>query len=353
MIWLVVRRHRVLIGVVALVVVGLGLWMYLLGRAYESALTSPTCDPNTFRCPINSGTWSISNQATALNVLALFVPCLFGIVFGAPLVAGELERHTNRLAWTQGISRTKWLIVKWLTVLLMLVLLVIALTLVAQWWAGRTYERLPGLALGDLGASAGQFLGQSGRMQPEFFPITGLAPLAYTLLAFALGGALGALFRRVSWAIVGTIVIYAAVSVVMVLYVRPSLAPKVFVAFSISPQGNGQVLSSGYHVADQGWDLGYGYRYAPGTVQPPNSPSAGIAAQRCEYAPAPSNPNQNGLAAATGYTTCLAAHQVQTGTYYQPNSHYWSLQWRESGILVGAAALLFGATVLSVRRWSA
>lgn len=352
MIWLVVRRHRVLIGVVALVVIGLGLWMYFLGRAYESALVSRACDPNTFRCPINSGTWSISNQATALNILLLFVPCLFGIVFGAPLVAGELERHTNRLAWTQGISRTKWLIVKWLAVLLILVVMVIALTLVAQWWAERTYERVPALALQDLGTSTGQFLGQSGRMQPEFFSITGLAPTAYTLLAVALGAALGALFRRVSWAIVGTIALYTAVSVVMVLYVRPSLVPQVFVAFSTSSQGNGQVLSNGYRVADQAWDLGYGYRYTPGSAQPPNGPSAGTTAEHCQYAPAPSNPSQDGIGNTSGYPECLAAHDVQTGIYYQPNSHYWSLQWRESGILVGAAALLFGATILLVRRWS-
>ena len=151
MIWLVLRRHRVLLGVVALVIIGLGLWMYLLGRAYESALTSQACHYNTFRCPLNSGAWSISNQATALNFLVLFVPCLLGVIFGAPLVAGELERHTNRLAWTQGISRTKWLILKWLTVFLSLAIMVIALTIVAQWWSGRTYERVPGLVLGDVG----------------------------------------------------------------------------------------------------------------------------------------------------------------------------------------------------------
>ncbi len=352
MIWLVLRRHRVLLSVVALVIIGLGSWMYLLGRDYESSLTSQACRYNTFRCPINSGAWSISNQATVLNLLVLFIPCLLGIIFGAPLVAGELERHTNRLAWTQGISRTKWLMLKCLTVLLIIVPVVVALTLVAQWWAGRTYEQLPGLALRDLGGPDGLFLGQVGRMQPQFFPTTGFAPVAYTVFAFALGAALGALFRRVSWAIVGTIALYTAVSVVMVLYVRPSLAPQVFVAFSTSPQGNQQVLSNAYKVADEAWDLGFGYRYAPESQQPPHSPSADAAAQRCEDPPLPSNPAQSGLANGTGYTACLTAHHVQTGTYYQPNSHYWNLQWRESGILFSSAALLFGATILLVRRWS-
>jgi hypothetical protein len=345
MIWLVLRRDRYLMALMALVILGLGLWMYFLGRAYESAVMSTACHFNTFRCPINAGTWSISNQATVLNLLMLFVPCLLGIVFGAPLVAGELERHTNRLAWTQGISRTKWLIVKWLTVFVALALMVAALTSVAQWWAGRTFERVP----------VGLYRGQTGRMQPEFFPITGVAPIAYTLLAFALGAALGALFRKVSWAIVGTIALYTAVSVVMVLYIRPSLTPPVFVAFSTSQaasqQGNEQVLSTGFEVANGAWDLGFGYQYAPGSIGTPDQPSADEAAQRCGDTPTPSTFGQGGYT--NGYTACLAAHHVQAGTYFQPNTHYWNLQWREAGILAGAAVLLFAATIVSVRRWRA
>ena len=39
-------------------------------------------------------------------------PALIGIFWGAPLISRELETGTFRLAWTQSVSRTRWLAVK-------------------------------------------------------------------------------------------------------------------------------------------------------------------------------------------------------------------------------------------------
>ena len=47
-----------------------------------------------------------------LNVLAVVLPGIIGILWGAPLVAQELETGTYRLAWTQSVTRTRWLAVK-------------------------------------------------------------------------------------------------------------------------------------------------------------------------------------------------------------------------------------------------
>ena len=47
-----------------------------------------------------------------LGPLMLAVPALLGIFWGAPLVARELETGTYRLAWTQSVTRTRWLAVK-------------------------------------------------------------------------------------------------------------------------------------------------------------------------------------------------------------------------------------------------
>src|SRR4051794_38498547 len=44
-----------------------------------------------------------------LDILARAVPALLGIFWGAPLVARELETSTYRLAWTQSVSRSRWL----------------------------------------------------------------------------------------------------------------------------------------------------------------------------------------------------------------------------------------------------
>ena len=39
-------------------------------------------------------------------------PALIGMFWGAPLIARELETGTFRLAWTQSVSRIRWLLVK-------------------------------------------------------------------------------------------------------------------------------------------------------------------------------------------------------------------------------------------------
>jgi hypothetical protein len=47
-----------------------------------------------------------------LDLLVVVTPGLIGMFWGAPLVAREFETGTFRLAWTQGITRTRWLAVK-------------------------------------------------------------------------------------------------------------------------------------------------------------------------------------------------------------------------------------------------
>jgi hypothetical protein len=48
----------------------------------------------------------------SLGVAALAVPGLIGMFWGAPLAARELETGTFRLAWTQSVTRARWLAAK-------------------------------------------------------------------------------------------------------------------------------------------------------------------------------------------------------------------------------------------------
>jgi hypothetical protein len=325
MIWMVLRRYRILFALMLALVVGLVIWMYFLGRAFDNAVASAACHRSTFGCDVYT---TLNKQAIALNILLLCVPCLFGIIFGAPLVAAEFDQHTNRLAWTQGISRTRWLVSKWLTVLVALVLLATLLSLAARWWVGRTYEQLPFQLVQTVG------VGQVGHIQPQFFPITGLTPIGYTAFAFSLGVASGVVVRKVSWAVAGTVVIYTVVALLMVTVVRPNLAPQVFV-----PGANATALAE---VSPGAWNLGTAYVYAPGAPDIANRPSAPAVAQRCESYPYDAH-----------YFDCLEVHGVEQGTYFQPSTHYWELQWWESAILVSSSVLLLGVAVAGVRRWRA
>lgn len=330
MIWMVLRRYRLLFALMLALVVGLVIWMYLLGRAFDDALASAACHRTTFGCDVYT---DLNKQAIALNILVLAVPCLFGVVFGAPLVAGEFDQHTNRLAWTQGISRTRWLVSKGLAVLVVLILFVTLLTVVAQWWVGRTYEQLPFQLVQTVG------VGQVGHIQPQFFPTTGVVALAYTGFAFSLGVASGVVLRKVSWAIAGTVVTYTAVALLMVTVIRPNLAPKIYIPASGQGAANGATFAE---VRFGAWNLGTAYVYAPGAPNVPNRPSALTVVRHCE-----------GYLSDSNYLECLANHDIEQGTYFQPSTHYWELQWWESAILVSSSVLLLGVAVAGVRRWRA
>ncbi len=45
----------------------------------------------------------------AIVYATVVVPLLLGLFWGAPLLAREFEDGTNGLAWTQGITRRRWL----------------------------------------------------------------------------------------------------------------------------------------------------------------------------------------------------------------------------------------------------
>ena len=112
-----------------------------------------------------------------LGPLLLFVPALIGAFWGAPLIARELEAGTQRLAWVQSVTRTRWLGIKLAVIGAVGVGLTALLSLAITWWSG-PFDRL------------------NGRMSPEAFAQRGLVPLAYAAFAFALGAAVGAVIHR-------------------------------------------------------------------------------------------------------------------------------------------------------------
>lgn len=64
----------------------------------------------------------------------LVVCALFGMFWGAPLVAKEYEDGTQNLAWTQGTTRRKWFGVNVAWVFTAAVVWAGALTVLVTWW---------------------------------------------------------------------------------------------------------------------------------------------------------------------------------------------------------------------------
>jgi len=330
MIWLTWRQHRVLFAFCAGVICALIAWMAVVYHDYTVAAHALA------RCPTNTQRWGVNcnnlfgtvlhveDQAGVIKVLPLFVPALLGVLFGAPLVAAELERNTVILAFTQGISRSRWLVLRWVVVGAGVVALSALLAAVSSWWFGHV----------DTNASGGYdpFFSPPGiRIQPEFFDVTGVVPVAYTFFAFALGTALGALFRKVFWAGLVTVVVFITARLSFEAWVRPHI-----VAAGFRPETNGTLL---YSQGSGAWFTGFGYRHIPGSHFPSSQAYVNHSVNACFRIDAPQS--------------CLASHGIQFGEFYQPASHYWALQWGEAAAYVAAAAALFGLTVWAVRRWRA
>ncbi len=120
MIWVTWRQHRaqaiaclIVLGAVAVFAIAVGTWM----RATFASDGLPACLARDGGAGCPAVITSFVNQfnrgvSQLIGVPLIALPGLLGIVVGAPLLGGELERGTWRLAWTQTVPRTQWLAAK-------------------------------------------------------------------------------------------------------------------------------------------------------------------------------------------------------------------------------------------------
>src|ERR1700726_586486 len=115
MTWVTWRQHRVE-ALWALVLAGLvgGFTAY---AAYELWLAAPNCPITVGHgfCLSNDVFGQIAQAILRFNLAQyglVVLPALAGAFIGAPLVAREIENGTQHLAWTQGVTRMRWLLVK-------------------------------------------------------------------------------------------------------------------------------------------------------------------------------------------------------------------------------------------------
>src|SRR5262249_30193792 len=139
-----------------------------------------------------------------LNLL----PALLGIFLGAPLVAREWEQGTFRLAWTQSVTRMRWLALKLSGVLGAALLATAALTALLTWWFA-PLDHFGGLYF------------------PLAFDLEGAVPVAYAAYGLALAVAMGALLRRVVPAMAATVAGFLAIRVPVELWLRPRYLPPI------------------------------------------------------------------------------------------------------------------------------
>jgi hypothetical protein len=224
--------------------------------------------------------------------LAMAVPLVLGILWGAPLVAGQFEAGTLDFEWTQGVSRRRWVLANLGWALLAAAAWGGALAALFTWWRG------PDNAV-------------DGPVRFINFDVQGVAPIAYAVFAMALGIAAGALFRRVVPAIATTLVVFPAARIVTALYLRQQFV----VSKNVSPLAGTPPLS---------------YRLGADSLQTTRALAA------CANTPKPQE------------LPCMAAHGAYQHITYLPASSFWPVQGVESWIFLVLALALAILTYWSV-----
>jgi hypothetical protein len=314
------------LGALAVLAVVLAITGIQLAHAYDAAVAA--CRPrggcasgpgSAFNFPSNSEL----TLANALNALVVAVPALTGMFWGAPLIAREFESGSFRLAWTQGVTRTRWLAVKLGVAGVASTVAAGLLSLMVTWWSS------------PIAAADG------GRLSS--FHSSGVAPVGYAAFALALGAAAGLLIRRTLPAIAVTLAVFAAVTFAFPVWVRPHLIPPVQASVTLSA------------ASINGFEFSPDHRALLVQTAPPDIPGAWILSSQLttpDGRPASAVPVTAACGPNAPGNSCQAyiesLHLRQTVTY-QPASRYWPLQWYETGIYLALALALAGFCLWWIR----
>lgn len=283
----------------------------------------------------------------AADILAMVAPPLIGLFWGAPLLARELETGSYRLAWTQSVTRSRWLLTKLGLGALATGTLAGLLTLTITWW----YRALD----------------QVDTNQYAVFDRRDLVPIGYALFAFATGALFGALLRRTVPAMVATLVLYVVARVASSLWIRPHLlSPTRGSSSLLDADGFGFTARDGQPLIlvargagpPDSWTLSNHLVTSTGQ-RPSSSALAAFLQQNCPTIglprPVPAGAGR-AISKAPDPAAFQACQQAAARTFhielsYQPASHYWPLQWLETGVFVGLAVLaIAGCYWLITRR---
>jgi hypothetical protein len=338
-IWLSWRQLRAQVAVATAAVIAL---------AVVAALTGPRLADlaRTSRSVFDRLTPTDTTLFYGGVVLMALAPALVGAFLGAPLVARELETGTCRLAWSQSVTRSRWLASKLALTVGAAVLAIGAASLAVTWWSAPLD-----------GAVSETHGGLPGHLTPVTFAMRGVVPVAYAVFAVVLGAVAGAVLRRTLPAMAVTLALYAAVQIVVPIWVRPHLVPPVSssVAFSRSTFDGLSLDASGQdslsvHTADRGdWIL----------VNETVGPNGRVSALPQWFrdcvpgppAPAPASGTEH--ARAGSIDDCLA-RLTQAGyrqrVVYQPADRFWPLQWAETALYAAGSVALAAGCFWWVRR---
>jgi hypothetical protein len=336
MIWLTWRQFRISAGFVALALAVMAVLLAVTPQGSELA----SCVGQQ-GCPVIADKFlglSHDHLLQFLSTLLVGLPALIGAFWGAPLIARELESGTYRLAWTQSVTRTRWLAVKIGSIAVAGAAACGLLSLMLTKWSSASIN--------------------SGRLQPAMFAERGIVPIGYAVFALALGVVAGLLIRRTVPAMAATLVAFLGTRIAMQFGLRAHLAPAKHLTTGLH-QGLGIANGpSGMTLIPPSLNIPGAWTLSTRLVDNAgHAPSHAFVQSACGQGGPPPPPGAGPtsrvpVAVQHSFDHCLTQvtarfHVVAT---YQPAGHYWPLQWAETGIYLGLAAALIGFVFWWVHR---
>jgi len=335
MIWMTWRQFRIQALTVAAImlvfIAALALtWTQVTGLARDTGFTGCRADACDDAAQAFIG--ALQDEAAGSlyyvgNVLLFMLPVLLGIFWGAPLVARELETGTYRMAFSQSVTRRRWLLVK----------------LVIGAASAALSAGLASLALTRWAAPIDLV---ESRISPATFATRGIMPIVYAALAFVIGVTVGMLLRRTLAAMAVTLLVVVALQAAVAFLLLPLVAQPITSATALNPDGQ------------------LTYVLKPSTnemhlIVPAGTPNTWILERSTVTSTGaefrgPADPTTCGPVDHDGPTdecrAWLGAQHLSTKVTYVPGSSFWSLQWREFGVLIALTLGLSWFSLWWIRR---
>jgi ABC-type transport system involved in multi-copper enzyme maturation permease subunit len=308
MIWVTWRQHRTegLWTFLAVAIMAAGIAVVLYELTHAPLADCPPAGPGGICLP-GDGAGALAQWILKVNLInygIVVLPGLAGAFIGAPLVAAEIENGTHRLAWTQGVTRARWLFSK------------LTLLFVPLLGAAAVVGIMEVYLINAMGSQPNHW---------NWFDQQAPVVVGATLLAMALGLASGALIGRSIQAMAATLIGYVGVRFCLGVFVRANyMSPVLFT--SHDPAALNTVDPTAWWLDQPAWRDAAGRTISQGGAPPIVSAT-------------PVDP-----------VTYYRDHGISMVQYFQPADRFWTFQGIETGILVALSVVLLAIAVYWVMR---
>lgn len=252
--------------------------------------------------------WLTLTQTASLALMTL--PVLLGVFLAAPLLSREFEQRTHLFAWSQSITKLRWVSVKLGLFAGVVLVSAAVLTVLVIWW----HSPLDRAFYGGPWAA---------------FDVEGLAPIGYAVFALSLGTLAGLVLRRTIPAMALTLFVFVGVRI-LIAEVRPHFMTAITSSALDVKQGS-WLVSANYYTDAHGHHVSFEQVNQMVSVYASTAPKTFNGSAVMEYL------HQQGISLVTDY---------------QPPDRFWTFQLIEAALFFGLALGLIAASLWWLQRRS-